>query len=573
MRDINARPDTKKYLPILILNGVLAVLVIIRAFLCIHVTDEVFNIGQAFRTIQGNVFLVENWDYFQTGDFFLTPFLYVFYKITGSAEGIVLFSRVIFIILQILLSVLLYKILSRFFERISALFAVLIYSTAVSFLLFYMWYDNWEIFFRLIGLFLVFYVISYAEQKPAKKLCLLVLIAGVSHACMVFAYPTMFLLYVYVLALLFLYRRKQSSKVHNLLALFYILGSALVFMVFMLYMFKIGISNLFVFNSTMAEAGLSSTGREGFFSIASIIEKTKALFVENIVFYMFSIAILALDLLILYVFRNNKRRIIIFCSIMVFGCLFLLLMTVFRVDSLNTLMTYLSFYTIPLYLLVRKESDKKSHYKDLIIILWTSSFIAGFVYSMTALNGAIKFSAGARTGAIVTILLLFEALKKCDMKLDLKTVFGMLASLMMILNVFAVYSFSFEGTKPLACNTMIKSGIYRGIIDVPENAKRYETVEKDLADVITEGDKTIACGPFAMEFYLMSDLKPDAANLWDPNNTDLLFAYYDIYYGEPDIIVLHDSAWDETNPEFIEFVNEKYELVKYTDGFLIFRHN
>ena len=257
---------------------------------------------------------------------------------------------------------------------------------------------------------------------------------------------------------------------------------------------------------------------------------------------------------------------------MVFGCLFLLLMTVFRVDSLNTLMTYLSFYTIPLYLLVRKESDKKSHYKDLIIILWFSSFIAGFVYSMTALNGAIKFSAGARTGAIVTILLLFEALKKCDMKLDLKTFFGMLASLMMILNVFAVYSFSFEGTKPLACNTMIKSGIYRGIIDVPENAKRYETVEKDLADVITEGDKTIACGPYAMEFHLMSDLKPDAANLWDPNNTDLLFAYYDMYYGEPDIIVLHDSAWDVTSQEFLDFVEENYKVVKYTDGYLIYHH-
>lgn len=571
MTDLNARYNSKRIIPILIFNAVLVVLAVFRAILCITVTDEVFNLGQSFRTIQGNVFLVENWDYFQTGDSFLTPFLYVFYKITGSTEGIVLFSRIVFIVLQVLLSVFLYKILSRFFERISALFAVMIYSTAVSFLLFYMWYDNWEIFFRLIGLFLVFYAVA-GEKTDAKKTYISVFIAGIVHACMVFAYPTMIVLNVYVLALIFFYRRKQSAKAHNLMALFYILGSALVFAVFMLYVLKIGVGNLFIFNGTMAEAGLSSTGREGFFSLASMIEKTKALIVENVIFYMFAMVFFAVDILILYVFRKNKHRILMFCSVMFVGCIVLLLMTVFRVDSLNTLMTYLSLYTIPLYLLVRKKSDKTRHYKDLIMLLWISSYIAGVVYSMTALDGAIKFSAGARTGAIVTVLLLFEVMKKIEVKTGSKTLYGILATVLVVMNVFAVYSFSFDGQKPLECKAMIKSGIYKGIIDAPDNAKRYEVVEKDLAEVITGGDKTIACGPFAMEFYLMSDLIPNAANLWDPNNTELTFQYYKTYYGEPDIIVLHDSAGDVTSPEFLEFVDRNYYLAKYTDGFFIYHH-
>ena len=561
-----------KYLPILIINAVLVLAVIFRAFLCISVMDEVFNIGQALRSLQGNTFLVENWDYFQTGDSFLIPFIFVFCKITDSTEGIVLFSRIVFIVLQLLMGIFLYKILSRFFDRISSLFAVVIYSTAVSFLLFYMWYDNWELFFRLIGLFLVFCAITSFDQKNAKKAYLMVFIAGIAHACMVFAYPTMIVLYVYVLAMLFFYKRKQSAKTHNLMALFYILGSALVFAVFMLYVLKIGVRNLFIFNSTMAEAGLSSTGREGFFSLSSMVEKTKALIVENIVFYMFSLVFFAVSILILYVFRKNKHKILMFCSVMLLGCIVLLLMTVFRVDSLNTLMTYLSLYTIPLYFLVRKESDRRRHFKDLIVFLWISSFIAGVVYSMTALDGAIKFSAGTRTGAIVTVLLLFEAIRMSEMKSDRKTVFGILASVLVVMNVFAVYSFSFDGLKPYECSAMIKSGIFKGIIDLPDNAKRYETVEKDLAEVIKDGDKTIACGPFAMEFYLMTDLKPDAANLWDPNNTELAFQYYKTYYGEPDIIVLHDSAGDITSPEFLEFVDENYEFAKYTDGFLIYRH-
>jgi len=566
------KTSKNKYLPILIINAVLILLVILRTFFCIIITDEVFNIGQALRTIRGNTFLVENWDYFQTGDSFLIPFIYVFCKITGSTEGIVLFSRLVFVTLQALLSVFLYKILVRFFDRMSSFFAVVIYTTAISFLLFYMWYDNWEIFFRLIGLFLIFYAITSFDQKTAKKAYLMVFIAGIAHACMVFAYPTMIVLYVYVLAMIFFYRRKQSARAHNLMALFYILGSALVFAVFMLYVLKIGVSNLFVFNSAMAVAGLSSTGREGFFSLASMIEKTKALVGENVFFYMFALVFFAVGILILYVFRKNKHRILMFCSVMLMGCIVLLLMTVFRVDSLNTLMTYMSLYTIPLYLLVRKESDKARHFKDLIMFLWISSYIAGVVYSMTALDGAIKSSAGTRTGAIVTVLLLFEVMKKIEVKPDSKTLFGILATVMVVMNVFAVYSFSFDGLKPLECRAMIKSGIYKGILDVPDNAKRYAVVEKDLAEVITDSDKTIACGPFAMEFYLMSDLKPNAANLWDPNNTELTFQYYKMYYGEPDIIVLHDSAGDVTSPEFLEFVDENYYLAKYTDGFFIYHH-
>ena len=572
-----SKPDAiktskNKYLPILIINAVLVLAVIFRAFLCISVMDEVFNIGQALRSLQGNTFLVENWDYFQTGDSFLIPFIFVFCKITGSTEGIVLFSRIVFIVLQLLMGIFLYKILSRCFDRMSSLFAAVIYSTAVSFLLFYMWYDNWELFFRLIGLFLVFCAVTSFDQKTVKKAYIMVLIAGIAHACMVFAYPTMIALYVYVLALLFFYRRKQSAKAHNLMALFYILGSALVFAVFMIYTLKIGVRNLFIFNNTMAEAGLSSTGRKGFFLPAAIIEKIKALFAENIVFYVFPLLLFAVGITILYVFRRNKHRIIMFCSVMLAGCIVHVLMTVFRVDSLNTLMTYLSLYTIPLYLLIRKESDRRRQFKDLIMILWVASYIAGFVYSMTALNGAIKFSAGTRTGAIVTVLLLFEAIKQSEMKIDRKTAFGILASAMVVMNVFALYSYSFDGLKPYECSAMIKSGIFKGIIDSPESARRYAVVEKDLAEVIKDGDKTIACGPFAMEFYLMTDLKPDAANLWDPNNTELAFQYYKTYYGEPDIIVLHDSAGDITSPEFLEFVDENYEFAKYTDGFLIYRH-
>ena len=219
MRDLEVKQKPEKYyLPIIIINAVLILLVIFRAFLCVSIMDEPFNIGQAFRTIQGNVYLVENWDYFQTGDSFLTPFLFVFYKITGSTEGIILFARIVFIVLQVILAVFVFRILSRFFDRVHSLFAATVYITAVSQLIYSMWYDNWESYFRLIGLFLVFLVTASSESISPKRSYILIFTAGIAHACMVYAYPTMIIVYLYVLVFLFFYRRKDQAKKHNLWA-------------------------------------------------------------------------------------------------------------------------------------------------------------------------------------------------------------------------------------------------------------------------------------------------------------------------------------------------------------------
>ena len=51
----------------IVVNSVLLLLVIFRIFFCVAILDEAFNVGQAFRALQGNQYLVENWDYFQTG--------------------------------------------------------------------------------------------------------------------------------------------------------------------------------------------------------------------------------------------------------------------------------------------------------------------------------------------------------------------------------------------------------------------------------------------------------------------------------------------------------------------------
>ena len=162
-------------------------------------------------------------------------------------------------------------------------------------------------------------------------------------------------------------------------------------------------------------------------------------------------------------------------------------------------------------------------------------------------------------------------IKDAEFRIDCRKVFSIFATLMVGFNVFALYSHSFDGNRPLECDTMIRSGIYKGIIDCKETAERYELAEETFKRLITEDDKTITCGPFATGFYFASDLKPDAINLYDPNNTELLFKYYDKYYGEPDLIVMHYRLDVGVNPLFTDFINTKYRLIGYTDSFSFYR--
>lgn len=555
----------------IVVNSVLLLLVIFRIFFCVAILDEAFNVGQAFRALQGNQYLVENWDYFQTGDSFLTPFLFVFYKITGSTEGIILYSRVVFIVLQLLLSVLMYKVLSRFFDRSAVFFSIIVFETAVQFLLFYMWYDNWEVYFRLIGLFLIFYVFSSFDKNSNRKALLLIFLAGVAHACMVYAYPTTIVVYLFVMGVLFFYKRKQSAKTHNLYVLLYLLGAAFVFLIFAIYALKIGYKNLFVFNSVMSEAGLASTGREGFFSLPSILSNTLLFFVKNFKCYLVGLIVYIVGLAVLYLLRNNPKRTLVYLIVMFFGVLVELVYG--EAGSLTTgfMMTYLSFYVPPLYLLIRKRSDKREFYKNLIVVVMLSSYVSGLAYGYTALNGSLKFACGARPCAIIAILLAYEVLKQYGSEQLYKIAFSAAATVLVAVNVLNMYGYSFEGTAPFECNTRIDSGIYKGLLDTSETSDRYKTIYQDLGEIVRDTDKTITCGPYAMEFYLITNLKPNAANLWDPNNTDLLFKYYETYYGEPDLIVLHDSVSEYTNKVFLDFVKDNYQLAKYTDGYYIYR--
>ena len=556
------------------LNIIFAALIIFRSAFGIVITDEPFNIGEAFRTVQGNKFLVENWDFFQTGDSFMYPFLKLFYMITGSTKGIVLYSRIIFIIIQILFSVFSYKILSNFFDKRAVMFTVFLYTSAISLKLFNMWYDNWELLFRFIGLLLLFYVFENEETISKKKVYLICFIAGISHACMVFAYPTMIVVFIFTICLCFFYNRKKSKKTHTIMALMYGLGALCVFAVFMVYALSVGIHNIFALNSSISTTSLDSSGRPSLVGLKYVRSKIYMFIICCYNRYKFSVCFFTLEIIVFKYLEKNKKSFLLLYVMFVLGCAVHMVESGLMWDSLNSLLTYLSFHA-PLFYKIKKRYNEAEalKYKKMFWTIFVPSYLAGLAYAYTGLGyaGALKFASGARCASIITILLLFDIIRENkNNRLDSNVAFATVCTAIVCLNIVNLYYSGFQSTKPFRCNTVATSGVFAGLIDTKENVDKYEELETALNETIQEGDKTITCGSKAMMFYLMTDLKPNTNTFGSLNGIESLKMYFDAYYGMSDIIILHKDSSEYKKDDFINYISQNYTLITEISDYLIY---
>lgn len=167
-----------------VLLGALVVAFGYRLFFGIDSTDEIFNLANSYRIARGDKLLVEIWDNYQTGDAFLAPFIWAYLKLTGSTEGLVLASRLFYFLINLGIASLAYYVmreyLEEFYPRIMVSVAILFFAP---FSHYYLWYDTASLLFMLVGMLCILKAVNSNRIGWG-------IAAGISHACMVFAYPT-----------------------------------------------------------------------------------------------------------------------------------------------------------------------------------------------------------------------------------------------------------------------------------------------------------------------------------------------------------------------------------------------
>lgn len=551
-----------------------------RSFFSIVTTDEVFNIGQVYRTVIGQKFMVENWDFFQVGDSLSYPFIWLFYKITKSTEGVVLYSRLCFIFITFIFGIIIYKFLNPIFGKLNSFATCLIYFTSVPKTLFNYWYDTWALLFMLLSFVAIIYTVN------CNKSISWILLAGMFQAIAVYAYPTAVFVFLFELIIIFLHINKEKKKISiGRPEFIYALGAAIVFVIFVIFCLTKDWQNFFIFNKGVSESGLSD--RISLFKNGSILVKKviTSLLVTFKIYYIL-LCVLILLCFLIKKFRLSKIWLIAYILITAF---FLCFYSVYlKIPGYHQqIQLYYFFYfslcglVIHLFFFLKEEK-----FQHLFLLLYFPSIISGFVWAFTGMDGGVNFTLGFRPAAIFFFLEFFEIVSCIDTK-NIKGQFKILVSVLLLFNIVVLFSQSHMSLVPsqmfakkMSLSTA-ENGVFKYVVDVKETIAFYETFEKTMNEIIENDDQTLLCGRSLMYGYLMTNLKPNTNYLLRPgsltgfstdsNFYDYLFRYFDSYYGYPDIIIIDKNQCEMQNEKFTDFIASNYELkTEYCD--ILFYH-
>ena len=231
---------------------------LVRLFFGIDLYDESYYFTHGLRMAQGDLLFTDIWDLTQTQGILLVP-LYALYGLFFGANGLILLNRLLLYALSLFTAAWLYEALRGTVSRATAAVAVLCLLIYAPFSLYSMSYNNLAYTFCMLGCALyVCGVRAMAAQQRAKGRIRL-LGAGIAHAMMAAAYPTLSLLIILMivgLAAFSLWERRRGRLSHML---WYVLGLSVIAAGLLLYIaFRCGLQGLLTSLSQMTASPASN---------------------------------------------------------------------------------------------------------------------------------------------------------------------------------------------------------------------------------------------------------------------------------------------------------------------------
>lgn len=155
-------------------------------------SDESFYFSTTDRFFKGDIPMVDEWWRTQMSSVFCLPFYSLFYLITGTNAGVILYFRVLYVITSMTLAIVGFRIISKKYPK----YVALSISTLITFyahlnIATYSYYTLSVVFF----LFALFLLYDYYDTKSKVEL----IMAGTTFAIAVMALPSLVLAYFIVI--------------------------------------------------------------------------------------------------------------------------------------------------------------------------------------------------------------------------------------------------------------------------------------------------------------------------------------------------------------------------------------
>lgn len=461
--------------------------------------DEVLNVYVSYTTaVLGQRHLVENSYIFSMGDIFNLPFIYLFYHITGGTEGIILFIRFVYLGYNMLLMLVFYLAFEKYCGKVECILFGFLFITFFPGGMYTVCYDTAAIFFTMLSC-IALLASEVRGNAGADKWRLM---AGISHACMVYAYPGMILTIIVLwIALTIWHRKVDNFSIKQQIRYWvpYLCGGASVLAIFCIYATYVGWHNLFFMKSGFAGSHLRGrtvgeiaiAGSQGNAQAQSGVIK-ESVQQSAIVSMIWDIGKKVFELLN-YMWIQQKKTVV--CTVLMLiewgvglkkdGKWRLLLIPqiilVAFLFHLNikcwgpTTMYAYCFCWSPFLLAYLNKKERK--WGMLIFIIFGLTAIASFLAIGFTSIVASKAHVGLIYGAVGTFLLMLMLIRQqCQNKEELKR-----AVIMMIIicNMIMAYRNHFQGADIWNCDYRMQTGIFKGIMTWEQDIK-YEQLKQDL---------------------------------------------------------------------------------------------
>ena len=204
----SARGKISKYDIVFMTGALICIgLLIYKAFFSVGFDDEGLFILNALRFVRGDRILVDDWHVSQLSSFLSYPFFWVFDRLTGSAEGLILFSRIAYIFVKAVVGAAVYITLRQYGK--GAVVTSLIFLLHETVWTYFILYYNTELL--LYGACLTLLLFSARASYTRLK----AFFVGVFSAMCVIASPytaVLFAVYTVAVFICFVRRMKTSAR-------------------------------------------------------------------------------------------------------------------------------------------------------------------------------------------------------------------------------------------------------------------------------------------------------------------------------------------------------------------------
>lgn len=530
-------------------------LVLIRAFLGIEITDEVFYISESNHILNGATPFLNNW--FQaTGASFLTfPFVWIYKLFNSNLEGIFLFYRLSFLLLKLLFC---FYIIYLFKNKNKWLFLLLIIPLLVfpyGMIASLNYNSITQIGLLCAGIMLVKrYFLLLSGQKTNITIGI-----GVIMACVTLCHPDQMINDLLFLAII-IYQNRINSKGKYWADILKYVGSGLAVAILIL-IYILSKTSIKSFSQSIIMMLKNPYFQLGTDSITTSLKIIYNIFAEQLIFYIISFVLFMMIFFIKYkkIRFSHQFMVCVIIIGLIIGCIYQFFVKQ-NIELQNSIIILLVEGSLFYSFLNRKNRTWNMIFWCIIV----AEILTLATNALTVLGGIGKRFYILYPMGLLTIIYTFYAVKKYH----LKTAWGITILLSLFISATQIksnYTFFYRehGFKDLKYK--VESGIYKGCYTTSSKAKSIQNLEIYLRKHVDKNDKILYRDSAPMA-YLMTNAKFVTPCTWDITlytygfNTDfMLQQYFKLTNHYPTKIIYIASGRDEQ----LSIDNEDYVFTKY----------